>query len=261
MNPEKKRKTFPGQTARLYIKKLPSSRLSVVSAPALLNPALQQKIPCRIPEQPPVLSAVYLSAGTPVELYSFDEAYLQRLRGSDPATEAHFVSYFSHLLRLKLRTRMLPAHLIDDISQETFLRVLVAVRVKNDIHDANRLGPYVNSMCDNILREHWRTSVRNQHVDLETVEVLDDRPDLEQAMLQEENRKQVGEVLATLSPRDHDCLRALFFEQREKDEVCDRFGVTRDYLRVLLHRAKNSFRDHYKDKPLPRGSQQGAGKR
>ncbi len=255
MNPEKNRKTFRGQTARLYIQKIPSAKLSLV-----LTPTLQPKIPQRIPEQSPVLSAVYLSAGTPVELYSFDEAYLQRLRGSDPATEAHFVSYFSHLLRIKLRTRMLPAHTIDDICQETFLRVLVAVRVKNDIHDANRLGPYVNSMCDNILREHWRTSVRNQHVDLETVEVLDDRPDLEQAMLQEEDRKKIEAVLATLSQRDRDCLHAFFFEQREKDEVCDLFGVTRDYLRVLLHRAKNSFRDHYKEKPLSRGSQQGAGK-
>lgn len=255
MNPEKNRKTFHGQTARLYIQKIPSAKLSLV-----LTPTLQPKIPQRIPEQSPVLSAVYLSAGTPVELYSFDEAYLQRLRGSDPATEAHFVSYFSHLLRIKLRARMLPAHTIDDICQETFLRVLVAVRVKSDIHDANRLGPYVNSMCDNILREHWRSSARNQHVDLETVEVLDDRPDLEQAMLQEEDRKKTEAVLATLSQRDRDCLRALFFEQREKDEVCDLFGVTRDYLRVLLYRAKNSFRDHYKNKPLPRGSKQGAGK-
>ncbi|HLY98546.1 MAG TPA: sigma-70 family RNA polymerase sigma factor [Candidatus Angelobacter sp.] len=189
-----------------------------------------------------------------MELYSFDEAYLQRLRGNDPATEAHFVSYFSHLLRVKLRTRMLPPHLIDDISQETFLRVLVAVRVKNVIHDPNRLGPFVNSTCDNILREHWRSSVRDQHVDLETIDVLDDRPDLEQVMLQEENRKLVGEVLATLSRRDRDCIRALFFEQRDKDEVCRLFGVTRDYLRVLLHRAKNSFREHYKEKPLPRDS-------
>jgi RNA polymerase sigma-70 factor (ECF subfamily) len=255
MNPEKHRKSFHRQTARLYIQKMPSAKLSLV-----LTSALQPKIPQRIPEQSSVLSAVYLSAGTPVELYSFDEAYLQRLRGSDPATEAHFVSYFSHLLRIKLRTRMLPAHTIDDICQETFLRVLVAVRVKNDIHDANRLGPYVNSMCDNILREHWRSSARNQHVDLETVEVLDDRPDLEQAMLQEEDRRKIEAVLATLSERDRDCLRALFFEQRDKDEVCRLFGVTRDYLRVLLHRAKNSFRDHYKEKPLSRGSQQGAGK-
>jgi RNA polymerase sigma-70 factor (ECF subfamily) len=34
-------------------------------------------------------------------------------------------------------------------------------------------------------------------------------------------------------------------EEIDKDEVCRQFGVNRTYLRVLLHRAKQSFRAHY----------------
>jgi RNA polymerase sigma-70 factor (ECF subfamily) len=34
-------------------------------------------------------------------------------------------------------------------------------------------------------------------------------------------------------------------EEKDKDEVCRQFGVDRDYLRVLLHRAKDKFRVLY----------------
>jgi len=34
-------------------------------------------------------------------------------------------------------------------------------------------------------------------------------------------------------------------EERDKDEVCRDYGVDREYLRVLLHRAKKSFKSMY----------------
>jgi RNA polymerase sigma-70 factor (ECF subfamily) len=40
-------------------------------------------------------------------------------------------------------------------------------------------------------------------------------------------------------------LRAVFLDERDKDEICTELGVDRDYLRVLLHRAKASFRVMY----------------
>ena len=35
---------------------------------------------------------------------------------------------------------------------------------------------------------------------------------------------------------------AMFLEERSKDEICREFGVDREYLRVLVHRAKNRAR-------------------
>ncbi len=40
-------------------------------------------------------------------------------------------------------------------------------------------------------------------------------------------------------------LRSVFFDETDRDEVCRELGVDRQYLRVLLHRAKNSFRAVY----------------
>jgi RNA polymerase sigma-70 factor (ECF subfamily) len=42
-------------------------------------------------------------------------------------------------------------------------------------------------------------------------------------------------------------LRAIFFEERDKDEVCRELGITRDNLRLLLYRAKQKFKDLYDD--------------
>jgi RNA polymerase sigma-70 factor (ECF subfamily) len=47
-------------------------------------------------------------------------------------------------------------------------------------------------------------------------------------------------------------LREIFLEERDKDAVCQDFGVDRDYLRVLLHRAKQAFKAVYlKNMPTP----------
>ncbi|HWX55977.1 MAG TPA: sigma-70 family RNA polymerase sigma factor [Verrucomicrobiae bacterium] len=210
------------------------------------RPGVREKKPRRAAEKRVSSAEVYLSAGKPVELYTFDDDYLRRLRGADPATEAHFVSYFSALLRIKLRSRFLPPQTVDDACQETFLRVLLAVRSGDTIRNPERLGAFVNSVCNNILLEGYRASARAQQVDMDTFDLPDCRTDLERSVLQQEDTRVVAEVLAGMAPRDRDCLRALFLEDRDKDEICRELGVARGYLRVLVHRAKNSFRAHYK---------------
>ena len=51
----------------------------------------------------------------------------------------------------------------------------------------------------------------------------------------------VREVLAGLPAKDQELLRLLFFEDRDKDAICRELNVDRNYLRVLLHRAKAHF--------------------
>ena len=53
------------------------------------------------------------------------------------------------------------------------------------------------------------------------------------------------EILLELPERDRLLLKAVFLDERDRDEVCEEFGVERDYLRVLLHRAKQEFKTEY----------------
>src|SRR5262249_3268958 len=70
-------------------------------------------------------------------------------------------------------------------------------------------------------------------------------------LLAEETRQQVQKVLGRLSAKDRKILAAVFFEQRDKDDVCRELGVSRDYLRVLLHRAKQQFMAEYMQLGVP----------
>jgi RNA polymerase sigma-70 factor (ECF subfamily) len=186
-----------------------------------------------------------------MEFHAFTAAYLTALRAGDPPTEQHFVAYFSQLLLIKLRARRCDANEIDEITQETFVRVLAALRRQDALRDAARFGAYVNSVCNNVFLERLRGARRaglvqgdgDGGLDLEQApaEVID----LESRLVTDQARRRVREVLAGLSARDKQLLRAIFFDETPKDEICRQFGVDREYLRVLLHRAKQHFRERY----------------
>lgn len=180
-----------------------------------------------------------------VEFFSFDEAYLKRLRERDFPTEQHFVAYFRKLLVIKLRSRLRGSQAVEDIAQETFLRVFKAMSSETGIRQPERLGAFVNSVCNNVLQEFYRSSNHGTQLDEDTAEPIDQVLDLDGFLVSKETREQVRKVLQQLPEKERRLLRAIFLEEKEKDQVCREFGVDRDYLRVLLHRAKNNFRVFY----------------
>ncbi len=178
-------------------------------------------------------------------LQSFDESYVERLQAGDFRTQEHFVAYFSELIQLKLRSRLNSPQAIEDVRQETFTRVFAALH-GGKIRQPERLGAFVNSMCNNVLLEHYRASSRDSSLDDEEQQ---DFPATNVDVLGTIAAKQMGEkireILEEMPERDRRLLREVFLEERDKDAVCRDFGVDREYLRVLLHRAKQSFKSLY----------------
>ena len=99
-----------------------------------------------------------------MQLQSFDQSYVERLQAGDFRTQEHFVAYFSELIQLKLRSRLNSPQAIEDVRQETFSRVFTALR-DGKIRQPDRLGPFVNSMCNNVLLEHYRANSRDDSLD------------------------------------------------------------------------------------------------
>jgi RNA polymerase sigma-70 factor (ECF subfamily) len=181
-----------------------------------------------------------------VNFVTFDASYVNKLRAGDPPTEQHFSTYFSELILLKLRPRLQRPEQIEDVKQETFSRTLSLIRSEGGLRHAERLGPLVNSICNNVLMEQYRNSSRVEALEDEAAErLVETRPDALSMAISDDTRKVVRQVLDGLNERDRSLLRAVFLEERDKDEVCTELGVDRDYLRVLLHRAKGSFRAMY----------------
>jgi len=191
------------------------------------------------------LSPPTVVRGKYVQFHSFDEAYVERLRAGDVRTQEHFGAYFSALIHVKLRSRLQSREAIEDVRQETFVRFYAALRDGKILHP-ERLGSFVNSVCNNVLLEHYRGNARQDSLDDdEQRELPAVATDLLGILTSKETEQKVREILQQLPERDRRLLRAVFIEEQNKDEVCRDFGVDRDYLRVLLHRAKQSFKALY----------------
>ena len=203
------------------------------------------------PKQPDsVAKVLYLrplrSAESILQFCSFDAAYIQSLRAGDPKTQGHFVTYFTELLQLKLRSRLHSPQAIEDVRQETFARVLKALRVDGTLRQPDRLGAFVNTCCNHVLFEHYRASSRSDSLDDEgQPELAATGASALDIASSNQTRVKVREILLAMPMRDRMLLKAVFLDERDRDEVCAEFKVDREYLRVLLFRAKQDFKVEY----------------
>ena len=177
--------------------------------------------------------------------FAFDGDYVRRLIAEDPETERHFTEYFGDLLSLKLRSRLRSAAQVEDARQETFVRVLTALKKKGSLATPESLGAFVNAVCNNVLLESYRSTARTTPLDDETNEPEDAGPSAEWRVLKAEERSKVREAMAGLPQKDRELIQWLFFENRPKDDICRELNVNRQYLRVLFHRAKQRFRERF----------------
>jgi RNA polymerase sigma-70 factor, ECF subfamily len=177
--------------------------------------------------------------------FEFDRAYLDRLVGGDPETERHFARYFGDLLNLKLRSRLRSPALVEDARQETFRRVLITLKEKGGLASAESLGAFVNSVCNNVLFELYRSGSRAEQLPEHHDQVDDRRPSAESGLVELEDRTRVRQALADLPDKEREILTWLFFDERDKDDICRQLNVDRNYLRVLVHRAKARFRERF----------------
>ena len=176
-----------------------------------------------------------------LEFSSFDGDYVRRLTEGDAATERHFVGYFSPLLLIKLKQRLRSREQLEDGRQEVFRRVLRSLRQGSGLQHLECLGAYVHSICNNVVLEFVGKSKPEQW-DERVEEQRDPGACVERELVNEEQSRQIRSLIDGMTPKDRFLIRAIFLDERDKDAVCREHGVERDYLRVLLHRARKRFR-------------------
>ena len=193
-----------------------------------------------------------------MQFHSFDASYVESLCAGDFATQDHFVRYFTELLHLKLRSKLRSPQAIEDVRQETFARVFTSLRKGGALRQPEKLGAFVNTVCNNVLFEHYRASSRSDSLDDEgQPELPATGIDALGQVTAQQLKTKVHEILVDMPPRERDLLKAIL-DEKDRDEVCREFGVDREYLRVLLFRAKQTFKSEYIKRvgmgiPGPRG--------
>jgi RNA polymerase sigma-70 factor (ECF subfamily) len=177
-----------------------------------------------------------------VSAQKFEAEHVRLLSAGDADAQRRFVAHFEPLLRIKVRLRSGSAvrmNQVEDVVQETFARVLAALQQQR-IDDPERFGGFVNRVCENVLHELHRSAGRFAPLDQVPEPRATDDP--EASATRQESLDAAREALEQLTERDRQIFRAVLVANENKEEVCRRFQITRDHLRVLVHRAKERFR-------------------
>jgi len=169
--------------------------------------------------------------------FEFNATYVHSLRQRDPATEEHFVSHFSPMLLRKLRKKLHCTDLAHDLRQETFLRVLTFIRSDHSIREPERFEFFVIGVCNNVLRETYRQQKKLVPLDPE-FDMASNARNPHTCAMATETAYRMQRMLSNLSPRVRAILEATFLEEQDRDEICLKFGVNRNHLRLLIFRAK-----------------------
>ncbi len=176
-----------------------------------------------------------------VSTFTFSAGYLNSLREGDPGTQEHFINHFSPILLRKLRRKLGSTDRARDARQETFLRVLTALRSPDAVRNPERFEVYVLGVCSNVLREMYRKDRPFQPLDDMKIEPTSPVAGPLSCALTEETVRQVRKVLMRMPEAERAILKAVFLQEMDREEICRRFGVSRSHLRLLLFRAKQEF--------------------
>ena len=182
-----------------------------------------------------------MAAAKALAVFSFDVAYLRGLYKHDAKIEDHFFSYFTPLIRRKMRKHFRAPELIEEGVQETLARVMTAVLSRNGVRHPERFGAYVHAVARYVAWEIVRRERRFVTLE-EAPDCSDSRSRSPQSLAEAaETRECVRTVLASLTELDRRILEAVFLAEEDRSAICRRFGITAGHLRVLLHRAKQRF--------------------
>jgi RNA polymerase sigma-70 factor, ECF subfamily len=174
--------------------------------------------------------------------FLFDENYLRALQNRDPETENHLVASFYKAIQAKLQSRLRWPELVQDARQETFLRVFTYFRSGKTLANPASLPGFVHGVCHNVAKELLRSHTRHDQIAENVPEPVDTSSDPEGQMVTAERKQIVRKLLGELPVKDRELLRRVLLEEEDKDAVSKELGVDRNYLRVLLYRARLRFK-------------------
>lgn len=167
----------------------------------------------------------------------FDDDYLTRLRNGHEETAKHFDAYFRRMLRIKLWPkfgRTVKEDLMDEVMAAAMEKILAG-----EPRDPARLAAYVRAICTNLARRADPNA--NHPADFNFDQISDRSLSAEEQMILQEKARSVRSVLTSLKSRDRLILIDLFFNELHRDEVCRKYDVSREQLRLILFRARARF--------------------
>lgn len=144
------------------------------------------------------------------------------------------------VIRRVVASRLHDAHAVDDVVQETLLRVMAARRRLAPA----ALVPYAIVTARNIIAGSWRQTERTRRHEHRFVD-LQEPFGPEDELIQREDADAVSAALAELTPRERDAILAHDVDQVETSALADEWGSSPGAVAAQLNRARAKLRVEY----------------
>lgn len=176
----------------------------------------------------------------------------QAAGGDIDAFESLFQVHFQAVYNYALNLGGDPA-LAEDLTQETFIR---AHRSLARFGHPWKFRPWLFQITRNLLQDHERRRHELPEFDDAAALVHDPGPGPEQTLLSSERNARIHTALRRLPEAHREALILRELEGLSYADIAAAMGVSSQYVRVLLHRARAKFQESYtirllSEEPLP----------
>jgi RNA polymerase sigma-70 factor, ECF subfamily len=169
------------------------------------------------------------------------------IRAGNRQAEAELVERYSRGVMIIIRREVRDTTVAEDLYQETFRIVLEKIR-QGDVREPERLSGFVCGVTRNLVIDYFRRAARQENMaEIEDALPLPHpAPDQLQELLQKEKADLVRQVLKEMpNERDIQALYRFYIADDDKEQVCADLGLTISYFNIVLHRARERFRELY----------------
>ena len=154
---------------------------------------------------------------------------------SDPGFDEFYREMHPRLWAFLVRTTHDP-DLVDEIAQESFVRLLASRGVTLP---GDRRRAYLFKIAENLVRDARRRRARERTSPLDAAAL-----EVAQAPAEPMSRRAAA-ALGALSERERKILWLAHVEEWKHDEIAVVLGLAAASIRVLLHRARRRFKEHF----------------
>lgn len=156
------------------------------------------------------------------------------LAGDNTAFEYLFDRYHEAIRRLFLQ-RMGGARDVDDLLQETFVKVYVNLHRYNA---AYTFGQWVYTIARNTFVDYVRRRQDDLPIDERFAAPASSAPTPEESVINGQQRRQLENYLERLSPRYRKLIEMRFFEEYSYEEIAAKLDLPLGTVKTQIHRAR-----------------------
>ncbi|MBO0801335.1 MAG: sigma-70 family RNA polymerase sigma factor, partial [Blastocatellia bacterium] len=172
---------------------------------------------------------------------------VRRIMSGDRLAEAELVERYHDGVRILLRRELGETAIAADLYQETFRLVLERIR-RGEVREPEKLPGFICSVARNLAINYFRQVSRQERLteNEDLLHLPSHAPDQLEELLRKERADLVLQVLKEMpNERDVQVLFRFYLAEDEKDQICADLGLNRIYFNLVIHRARQRFKELY----------------